>query len=105
MAHAFALKAVDSVKKDKYRGKIVLTAGAWQSMAEIHEKASTSKEGTKKGTSQEGSSESTVPTTGKKIKAVKVSKSTKAIAKGKKPHKFRPGMVALREIRKYQKII
>jgi histone H3 len=40
----------------------------------------------------------------KQLAAQKVARKTAPLSSGvKKPHKFRPGTVALREIRKYQK--
>ena len=40
----------------------------------------------------------------KQLVAQKVARKTAPLSSGvKKPHKFRPGTVALREIRKYQK--
>ena len=87
-AHALALQAVNSIRKDKNHS--VLTAGARKQMTEIRERA--------------GKAPVTAArSTGKKIKAVKESKSARAEAKGKKPHRFRPGTVALWEIRKYQR--
>ena len=87
-AHSLALQAVNSIKKDKNHS--VLTAGTRTQMAEIRER--------------EGKAPVTaVGSTGKKIKAVKESKCTRAEAKGKESHRFRPGTVALWEIRKYQR--
>ena len=79
-----------SIVLGKIKNHSVLTAGARKQMTEIRERA--------------GKAPVTAArSTGKKIKAVKESKSARAEAKGKKPHRFRPGTVALWEIRKYQR--
>ena len=87
-AHALAVATVKSVEKDKLKGKIVLTAGAHKRLADIRAQASV-KDKTK--------------SKAKNVKVLPQSKSSKTTVEGKKPHKFKPGTVALREIRKYQK--
>ena len=57
----------------------------------------------KSGTSKESSSKIVLKVSLKQIKVVKGSKTAKVVAEGKKQHQFRPGTVALCEIRKYQK--
>ena len=85
--HALALQAINSVRKDKNHS--VLTAGARKHMAEIRERAG------KVPANKDKKVVVMVKSTGKKIKAVKESKSTRAEAEGKKSHRFRPGTVAL----------
>ena len=87
-AHALAVATVKSVEKDKLKGKIVLTAGAHKRLADIRAQASV-KDKTK--------------SKAKNVKVLPQSKSSETTVEGKKPHKFKPGTVALRKIRKYQK--